>query len=628
MPFSDPLADGPTIQRSTFEALQQGMTLAGTLELIERAELRPAGRGLQLPQSDSSLRGRSLSCATPTRWASPACSSPTCRRAAIRPSNRAVQASTLDLIRLIAPTTRPDRLAAAVEGAQGFVYLVARLGVTGASRVAGRRSGRLDRAGARGRPRCRSPSDSASPPPEQARDRRAAWPTAWWSAARWWTPSARDGVPRASAASCASSGPGSTRPRRWPEHGPSAAAARRATPGCCRWAALVLTAAALAVDPRWLDQPVATLILMPASSAPAGGPGPAQQVLLPDPDPACRRWSGAVDRRVRRRWSLALWLGVLGCRRRLAPEAAPGGRHQRGPRSPRLRRGLRALRRGARPQRRTRALARSPAGRGDPRRACTSSPTRALFYFTLLVRDKLEHAEKILILRWEIISYLLTLIAAVVVVAALRDALAGRLGGGGAGPGRARAAHPPDPGGGDRRRGPEQGAPDGGGDREQRHAAGLLRPDRAAGLPAARLGRLPDLPACSRRRARAGLPRRARAGPIAATPPEELVAAPAGGHRQRRAGLGARRPARSARRAAPMPEVREPGHPSDPVRRRPARHRRGGPPQAPRLRGQGSRRRSARWPTRSPPRSTSPSSAVRCSARSSRSASRSRRWRG
>jgi len=46
--------------------------------------------------------------------------------------------------------------------------------------------------------------------------------------------------------------------------------------------------------------------------------------------------------------------------------------------------------------------------------------TRVMFYFTLLLRDKLEHAEKILILRWEIISYLLTVIAAVVVVAALR----------------------------------------------------------------------------------------------------------------------------------------------------------------------------------------------------------------
>jgi len=45
---------------------------------------------------------------------------------------------------------------------------------------------------------------------------------------------------------------------------------------------------------------------------------------------------------------------------------------------------------------------------------------RALFYFTLLVRDKLEYVEKILILRWEIISYLLTLIATVVIVAAVR----------------------------------------------------------------------------------------------------------------------------------------------------------------------------------------------------------------
>ena len=46
--------------------------------------------------------------------------------------------------------------------------------------------------------------------------------------------------------------------------------------------------------------------------------------------------------------------------------------------------------------------------------------SRTLFYFTLLVRDKLEYVEKILILRWEIISYLLTVLASIVVVAALR----------------------------------------------------------------------------------------------------------------------------------------------------------------------------------------------------------------
>jgi methyl-accepting chemotaxis protein len=45
--------------------------------------------------------------------------------------------------------------------------------------------------------------------------------------------------------------------------------------------------------------------------------------------------------------------------------------------------------------------------------------SRALFYFSLLIRNKLESAEKILILRWEISSYLLTLIASTIVVTVL-----------------------------------------------------------------------------------------------------------------------------------------------------------------------------------------------------------------
>ena len=134
VPFSDPLADGPTIQRSTFEALRQGMTLAGTLELIERCRLRrpvvvfsylnPILRyGLDRFLRDAQAIGVAGLLLTDL----PAGSDPAVELA--------VQRSSLDLIRLIAPTTRPDRLAAAVHGAQGFVYLVARLGVTGASRT-------------------------------------------------------------------------------------------------------------------------------------------------------------------------------------------------------------------------------------------------------------------------------------------------------------------------------------------------------------------------------------------------------------------------------------------------------------------------------------------------------------
>ena len=36
MPFSDPLADGPVIQRATERALAAGMTLRGSLELVRR----------------------------------------------------------------------------------------------------------------------------------------------------------------------------------------------------------------------------------------------------------------------------------------------------------------------------------------------------------------------------------------------------------------------------------------------------------------------------------------------------------------------------------------------------------------------------------------------------------------
>jgi len=43
-----------------------------------------------------------------------------------------VAASPLDLIRLVAPTTPPERLAQATGGGGGFVYLISRLGVTGA----------------------------------------------------------------------------------------------------------------------------------------------------------------------------------------------------------------------------------------------------------------------------------------------------------------------------------------------------------------------------------------------------------------------------------------------------------------------------------------------------------------
>jgi tryptophan synthase alpha chain len=132
VPFSDPLADGPTIQRSTFEALRQGMTLAGTLQLIDQAQVRrpvvvfsylnPILRyGVERFLREADALGVAGLLLTDL----PAGSDPGVETA--------IQQSPLDLIRLIAPTTRAERLAQAVAGAEGFVYLVARLGVTGAT---------------------------------------------------------------------------------------------------------------------------------------------------------------------------------------------------------------------------------------------------------------------------------------------------------------------------------------------------------------------------------------------------------------------------------------------------------------------------------------------------------------
>jgi tryptophan synthase alpha chain len=134
VPFSDPLADGPTIQRSTFEALQQGMTLPRTLDLIAEAKLaRPVVVFSYLNPVRRYGLARFLRDAADLRVAGllltdlPAGSDPAIEEA--------VRASPLDLIRLIAPTTTGPRLTDVVRQAQGFLYLVARLGVTGASRA-------------------------------------------------------------------------------------------------------------------------------------------------------------------------------------------------------------------------------------------------------------------------------------------------------------------------------------------------------------------------------------------------------------------------------------------------------------------------------------------------------------
>lgn len=130
VPFSDPLADGVTIQRSTQAALDQGMTAARVLELIHTAALRipvvimtylnpVMAYGLDRFLADAHAAGASGLLLTDF----PA--------GADLDLERRVTASPLASIRLIAPTTTQARVARAVQGASGFIYLISRLGVTG-----------------------------------------------------------------------------------------------------------------------------------------------------------------------------------------------------------------------------------------------------------------------------------------------------------------------------------------------------------------------------------------------------------------------------------------------------------------------------------------------------------------
>ncbi len=131
VPFSDPLADGPTIQRTTQTALEQGMTVARVLELVRAA-------ALDVPVIIMTYLNPVLAYGVP-RFAQDAHAAGvagvllTDLPAGADPAiEQAVTSGSLALIRLLAPTTDDRRLQAALAGATGFVYLISRLGVTGA----------------------------------------------------------------------------------------------------------------------------------------------------------------------------------------------------------------------------------------------------------------------------------------------------------------------------------------------------------------------------------------------------------------------------------------------------------------------------------------------------------------
>lgn len=133
IPFSDPLADGPVIQRATERALAAGMTLRRALEMIGRVRpsleaplvlftyanpvVRMEPRAFARAAADAGVDGV-LILDYPIEEAAPL--------------RQPLVDAGIDPIFLISPTTTDDRIRAAAAMGRGFLYLISRLGVTGA----------------------------------------------------------------------------------------------------------------------------------------------------------------------------------------------------------------------------------------------------------------------------------------------------------------------------------------------------------------------------------------------------------------------------------------------------------------------------------------------------------------
>jgi tryptophan synthase alpha chain len=133
IPFSDPLADGPTIQRSSFEALGDGAGVSSALEDLRRFRevretpvvlftyLNPVLRyGVDAFLEAALDAGAQGLLVTDL----PAGVDP--------PLEDRIRRTGIDLIRLVAPTTPSERVPLVAEGASGFLYYISRTGVTGA----------------------------------------------------------------------------------------------------------------------------------------------------------------------------------------------------------------------------------------------------------------------------------------------------------------------------------------------------------------------------------------------------------------------------------------------------------------------------------------------------------------
>jgi tryptophan synthase alpha chain len=132
VPFSDPVADGPTIQRASERALRSGTTLAGVIELVRRVRAHSEVPLVLFSYFNPILQmGLEKFAAAAAAAGADGVLATDLTPEEAEEYRATMQAHQLDTIFLAAPTSTDARLARIGAASSGFLYVISRAGVTG-----------------------------------------------------------------------------------------------------------------------------------------------------------------------------------------------------------------------------------------------------------------------------------------------------------------------------------------------------------------------------------------------------------------------------------------------------------------------------------------------------------------
>jgi tryptophan synthase alpha chain len=133
IPFSDPMADGATIQESSYQALQNGVTPKVCLEVAKKLRQKTEVPLVFMTYFNPVLNyGLDKFCRACANSGLDGLIIPDLPPEEGAPLENAAQEQGIDLIYLLSPTSTPERIRMVAEKSRGFIYLVSIAGVTGA----------------------------------------------------------------------------------------------------------------------------------------------------------------------------------------------------------------------------------------------------------------------------------------------------------------------------------------------------------------------------------------------------------------------------------------------------------------------------------------------------------------